>query len=168
MALFSKREKPPELDGIEKDERVLSWADTSDGEAVVATSRGVWWPVPAEHRLIAWQHIDKVVWRDGIIAITEAEVVDDLLVDRRPVSARLDQPRDLPPVVRKRVEANIVRTELLSVGGGAVRFVARRVPGHDGVLWWARIEPGTSDTEAVRAAISARLALLRAEADQSL
>ena len=168
MPLFAKREKPPVVDGIGKDERVLSWADTSDGAAVVATSRGVWWPGSDEHRLIAWHHIDKVVWRDGIIAITEAEIVDDLLVERRPVSAVLEKPRDLPPAVRKRVEANIVRSELLSVGGGAVRFVARRVPGRDGVHWWARIEPGTSDTEVVRAAISARLALLRAEAEQPL
>lgn len=165
MGLFARREKPPALDGIEKDERVLSWADTAGGSAVVATSRGLWWPVSSEYRLIAWHHIDKAVWRDGIMAITEAEVVDDLVVDRRPVSVVLDKPRDLPPVVRKRVEANIVRSELLSVGGGAVRFVARRVPGEDGVSWWARLEPGTPDTESVRAAISARLALLRAEAE---
>jgi hypothetical protein len=111
-----------------------------------------------------WQHVDKVVWRDGVLTVTEADVVDDaLLVDRAPVSVVLATPRDLPPVVRKRVESNIVKTELLAVGGGAVRFVARRQPGRDGVTWWARIEPGTPDTERLRSAIAARLAILRAD-----
>jgi hypothetical protein len=77
--------------------------------------------------------------------------------------ATLSRPRDLPPTIRKRVEANIVRSELLTIGGGAVRFVGRRLPGRDGVSWWARLEPGTRDTERVRAAIRARLAILRAD-----
>jgi hypothetical protein len=89
--------------------------------------------------------------------------VDDLLlVDRPPITARLTKPRDLPPTVRKRVEANIVRSELLALGGGTVRFVGRREPGRDGVTWWARLEPGTPDTEEVRAAVRARIAILRA------
>ena len=110
-----------------------------------------------------WQHIDKVIWQDGRLFVTEAEVEDDLLlVDRPVVSVALAVPRDLPPTVRKRVEANIVRTELVSVPGGAVRFVARRQPGRDGVTWWARLEPGTPDSEDLRSAVRARVALLRA------
>ena len=71
--------------------------------------------------------------------------------------------RDLPPQVRARVEKNIVRTELVSVSGGQVRFVGRRTPGEDGVRWYARFEPGTPDTVPTRAAVRARLELLRAE-----
>jgi hypothetical protein len=74
----------------------------------------------------------------------------------------LTVPRDLPPTVRKRIEGNIVRTEVAAVGGGAVRFVARRQPGRDGVIWWARLEAGTTDTEEVRSAVRARVAILRA------
>ena len=114
-------------------------------------------------RRLPWQHVDQVVWRDGVLTVTEADVVDDaLLVDRAPVAARLSTPRHLPLVVRKRVESNIVKSELVTVPGGAVRFVARREPGRDGVSWLARIEPGTPDTERLRAAINARLAILRA------
>jgi hypothetical protein len=167
MALFHRRERPPAdvLALLDDRERFVSWADTSTGAVVVATSLGLWWPFPDGPRRMPWQHVDKVVWRDGVLTVTEAEVIDDaLLVDHRPVSAMLETPRDLPPVVRKRVEANIVKTELLAVGGGAVRFVARRVPGRDGVTWWARIEPGTPDTEQLRSAIHARLAILRADA----
>jgi hypothetical protein len=166
MALFTRRERPPAdvVARLGRDERVLSWADTADDNVVLATSQGLWWPGPQGLRPIRWQHVDKAVWRDGIITVTEADVVDDvLLVDRAPVSVGLKRPRDLPPVVRKRVEANIVRSELVSVNGGVVRFVARRQPGRDGVIWWARLEPGTRDNAVVRSAVRARLAILRAQ-----
>jgi hypothetical protein len=164
MALFHRRETPPAdlLALLGKDERVVSWADTPDG-AVAATQYGLWWPEAGGHRLIRWQHVDKAVWRDDYLIVVEADVVDDaFLVDRAPVSVRVTVPRDLPPTVRKRVEGNIVERELLSVGGGAVRFVARREPGRDGLQWWARLEPGTPATEATRRAVLARLEKLRA------
>src|SRR5919197_1400788 len=164
MRLFGRRERPPAHVAalLSRGERVLSWADTADGDVIVATPQGIWWPDPNGPRRIPWEHVDKVVW-GGTLTLVEADVVDDLLlVDRPPITARLAQPRDLPPIVRKRVEANIVRTEVVKVGGGAVRFVGRRQPGRDGVTWWARLEPGTPVTEAVRAAVQARVAILRA------
>ena len=95
--------------------------------------------------------------------MTAARVVDDVfLEDLVPTSVRLTEPRDLPPVIRKRVEGSIVDSELAAVAGGAVRFVARRVPGRDGPAWWARLEPGTPDTEPTRAAARARVERLRA------
>jgi hypothetical protein len=165
MALFGRRERPPAdlLALLARDERVVSWADTADDAVVVATPKGVWWPDPDGPRLILWQHINKATWRSGVLTIIEADVVDDvLLVDRSPIAARLTRPRDLPPTIRKRVETNIVRSELLGIGGGAVRFVGRRQPGKDGVAWWAHLESGTEDTDAVRAAVRARIAILRA------
>ncbi|MDT4918878.1 MAG: hypothetical protein QOH89_3578 [Pseudonocardiales bacterium] len=166
MRLLKRRESPPVelVTALGKDERVVSWADTDDGGVVAATQRGLWWPEPEGPRCMPWQFIDKVVWRDGRLIVIEAEVDDDLLlVDRPAVSAVLTTPRDLPPVVRKRVEGNIVRTELATVDGGAVRFVARRQPGRDGVAWWARLEPGTPDSDEVRSAVRARVEKLRAE-----
>ena len=165
MRLFSRRDHPPaELTkALGKDERVVSWADTDDGRVIAATPRGLWWPDPSGPRLIPWQHIDKVTWRDGRLIVIEADVEDDLLlVDRPAVAALLTTPRDLPPTVRKRVEANIVKRELATVTGGAVRFVARRLPGRDGVTWWARLEPGTPDSAELRSAVRARVASLRA------
>jgi hypothetical protein len=160
MALFTRRERPPALPGLAPGERIVSWADTADGDVVAATRLGLWWPGP---RRIGWQHVDKATWRDGILTVIEADVVDDLLlVDRPPVSVTLTVPRDLPPTVRKRVEANIVARELLTVPGGAVRFVGRRIPGADGVNWWAHLEAGTSDTPELRSAIAARIEILRA------
>jgi hypothetical protein len=85
-----------------------------------------------------------------------------ILVDRPPVSTRIVNPRDLPPIVRKRVESSVVRSEVHPVPGGAARFVGRRIPGRDGVTWWVRLEPGTRDTTATRAGIAERVNGLRA------
>jgi hypothetical protein len=166
MRLFHRRDAPPSaaLAHLDAGERVVSWADTASGDVVLATPRGLWWPAVDAPRLIGWQHVAKAVWRDGALTVTEAEIVDDLLlVERRPVSVELSVPRDLPPTVRKRVEANIVSSEVAPVPGGSARFVARRVPGEDGVRWWARLEAGTPDTDQVRSAVAARVASLRAD-----
>jgi hypothetical protein len=165
MALFHRRDRPSAdvMAQLPKDERIVSWADTEDGSHVVATPVGLWWPEGAVLRRIGWQFIDKAVWRDGTLTVTEAEVVDDLLlVDRPPVTVRIAVPRDLPPTVRKRVEANIVRSQLQPVSGGSARFVARRVPGRDGVVWWVRLEDGLRADERVRAQLEDRVAELRA------
>jgi hypothetical protein len=166
MRLFHRRDAPPPeaIAHLDPDERVVSWADTASGGVVLATPRGLWWPDGESPRLIGWQQISKAVWRDGVLAVTEADVVDDLLlVERRPVAVALSVPRDLPPTVRKRVEANIVSSQIAPVPGGSARFVARRVPGEDGVHWWARLETGTPDTDQVRSAVAARVASLRAD-----
>lgn len=169
MRLFGRREAPPPsvLSALPKDQRVVSWADTADGSVVLATPAGLWWPDDAGPRLIGWQLVDKAVWHEDVLTVVEAEVVEDVfLVDRPPVSALLTVPRDLPPTVRKRVENNIVRSDIATVGGGAARFVARRVPGRNGITWWARLEPGTADSPEVRAAVRARVLLLRRAAEE--
>lgn len=165
MPLFGKRDKPPAaVTGLlEPGERIVSWADTSTDQVVAASTHGLWWPAPEGPRRIPWQFVDKVVWQADVLSVTEAEVGEDRMIVEKPaVHARITVPRDLPPTVRKRVEQNIVRSELASVTGGAVRFVGRRVPGRDGVTWWARLEPGTPDTVSVRAAVAARLDRLSA------
>lgn len=167
--IFSRRERPPAeiVALLDRDERVVSWADVAGGGVVVATQRGLWWPFPDGPRRIGWEHIDKAVWRDDELTVVEASVVDELLlVDRPPVTVRLDVPRDLPPTVRKRVEASVLRSEVHAVPGGAARFVARRIPGRDGVTWWARLEPGTRDAPMVRTEVAARIGLLRAAWEQ--
>ena len=153
--IFRRRDRPPRelVAQLNRDERIVSWADTDAG-AVAASNRGLW--VPA-YRRIGWELVDKAVWRDGVLTVTEAELVDDLLLRDLPsIHLPLTVPRDLPPTVRRRVEASVVRSEVLPVAGGAARFVARRVPGRDGVSWWARLEPGTRDTDATRTSVRSR------------
>lgn len=166
MRLFHRRDEPPAevVAQLPRHERIVSFADVAGGGVVLASPSGLWWPEPDGVRLIAWQHISKATWRDGRLSVIEADVVDDLvLVDRDPVGVTISVPRDLPAVVRKRVEANIVDSQLHPVPGGSARFVARRIPGQDGLRWWARLEPGTPDDPDVRAAVVARVDKLRRE-----
>jgi hypothetical protein len=162
MRLFS-RDRPPAdaLALLDTGERVASWADTADGAVVMATPLGLWWPFPSGLRRIGWQHVSKATWRDGVMSVVEGEVVDGLVEDRPAVAVTLSTPRDLPIAVRKRVQQNFLKNELVSVSGGAVRFVQRRVPGADRSEWSARPEPGTRLTPETRAAVQARLELLR-------
>jgi hypothetical protein len=169
VKLFRRPDAPPAsvLSDLPDDERVVSWADTADGSVVLATPSGLWWPAESGPRLIGWQLVDKAVWHEDVLTVVEADVVDDvLLVDRAPMSTVLSVPRDLPPTVRKRVERTIVRSDMVAVPGGAARFVARRVPGRNGVIWWARLEPGTPDTAPARAAVRERVDLLRRRAEE--
>jgi hypothetical protein len=166
LGIFHRSDRPPAevLAQLPKDERVVSWGDTASGSVVIATPTGLWWPGADGQRCIGWQYINKAVWQGRALVVTEAEVVDDMLLRDKPdVAVELAVPRDLPPTVRKRIEANVVRSELLGIFGGQARFVARRIPGADGVQWWARLEGGTKDSPQVRSAISARLAILRSE-----
>lgn len=159
-----RREHPPAevAAALGPDERVIAWGDTADS-AVVATPKGLWWPERGGHRLIGWERISKATWRSGSLTVVEADVIDDLLiVDLPPVHVDVIKPRNLAPTVRKRVETNIAHTELIRVGGGAARVVGRRIPGRDGLVWWARLEPGTRDSDATRGAINARIDQLRA------
>lgn len=156
--ILHRRERPPAelLARLDRDERVVSWARSGTG-VVAATNRGLWVPVDGESRRIGWEFVDKAVWRDGVLTVIEADLVDDLLLrEQPPMYLRLDEPRDLPPTVRRRVESSVARSEVLPVTGGHARFVARRVPGRDGLSWWARLEPGTPDTAEVRAAVRAQ------------
>jgi hypothetical protein len=160
---------PPEIVRLlAKDDRVVSWARAVDG-VVLASRHGLWWPDPAGSRMIGWHLIDKAVWDEGRLTVTEAEVVDDLILrELSPVTLQIEQPRDLPPTIRKRVETSVVRSEVVILPGGAVRLVARRVTGRDGVSWWARLEAGTSDTPDVRADVEDVLGQLRARSAAEL
>jgi hypothetical protein len=132
----------------------------------VATRLGLWWPdatVPAGQRLIGWELISKATWDAGRLTVIEAEIVDDLyLLDRPPVSIELTVTRDLPPNVRKRVELSVAQSELVDLPSGAGRFVGRRVPNHDGLAWWCRLEPGTVDDAETREVVADVLEALRA------
>jgi hypothetical protein len=166
VALFGRREKPPAqlLAALEPDERIVSWADTDSGEVVAATTRGLRWPADDGPELIEWHLVARAEWTEHGLILTPSRIDDDVfLVDLPRRRVRLSVPRDLPPTIRKRVEANVVRSERAMIATGAVRFVARRVPGVDGVRWWAWFEPGVRPSADDLAAARARVERLRAE-----
>jgi hypothetical protein len=161
-----RRERPPAdvVALLDPDDRIVSWAPTVAGGTLVASRRGLWWPDSPSPRLINWERIDKATWQDAAVTVVEADLIDDLLlIDRAPVRIELAEARDLPQTIRQRVQSGVVSSELVTGGGVSMRVVGRRVPGRDGVSWWARLEPGVPDSPVVRAVVHDVLDARRAQ-----
>lgn len=161
-----RRDRPPPhvAAGLDPDDRLLSWAAVSGGGFLVASRLGL---RPPDGCRIAWHVIDKAVWRDGKLTVTEAaEVAPQVLAAVPTVSYSLAEPRDLPAVVRSRVTSSIAYTSRHSLAsGGSVQIIARRVPGQDGLTWSMRFARAADrDDPALRAAADQLLADARANA----
>ncbi|MGI8880734.1 MAG: hypothetical protein ACR2KJ_09575 [Jatrophihabitans sp.] len=170
MALLGKRPPAEARKLLDRSEHIVTWADTSGGVPLIVTNLGLWWPEDTGPRRISWALVDKAVWSEDTLTVTEAEVQDDLLlVEQVPKSVTLAQPRTVPPAVRKRVEFTVAQRHEVLVSGRPVRIVARRVPGQDGLKWWARLPDDLPDGPTVRAELAAAIERLRgAEADPTL
>ncbi len=158
-----RRDRPPTdvTAGLAQNDRLLSWA-TTDAGFVVASRRGLRLP---DDRFLAWHRIDKAVWRDGALALTEAVEVDPgVLEAQEPVTIVLTDVRNLPAVVQTRVTQSVAHSSRHTLpSGGAVRVVARRVVGQDGLEWSLRYESGADRTDPQdRAAAEQLLAETRA------
>lgn len=175
MALFGRRLRPPAgLRGLlAADERLLAMAE--DGPAAVAATQfGLWLPVePAEStpgwRRIGWEHVVKATWGEDGLQVIEG-VLDDagVVTDLPTLTLRLAEPRNLPAVIKTRVEASIARWEQVRVPGGTGRVVARRRTGRDGLLWTARLDSGTPDSAQARAALTAYLEQVAKQSPEQL
>ena len=176
MAPSLRRLRPPS--GLRRlltgDERLLAMAE--DGPATVAATRfGLWLPAggvlaaagaasavvvcdvePAQPgwRRLDWDRVVKASWTgDGLHLIEGVVDSDGVVTDLPPVTLRLAEPRNLPAVVKARVEASIARWEQVRVPEGTGRIVARRRPGVDGLVWTARLDSGTPDSAQARAVL---------------
>ena len=132
---------------------VLAWGRDREGRPLVATGAGLW----GYGELLAWEEIDHVRWAEDILLVV---AVDG---DARPVP--LGEPRDLPAVVRAKVEASVLhsrRVGLLPDGRG-VTVIARRLA--DGAIdWRLRFDAGLSpDDPDLRAQADDALERVRAE-----
>ncbi len=175
--LLGSEPLPPGFPGLEPDERVVAVAATADGAHVVVTSFGLWLPegdadAPGFRR-VGWHLVSRAVWRNGALAVVEAEERERLagdggpeavlLADRPTRRFRLADPGRVPEAVHARVEASIRSRhhrdrpggdlpggDLPGGGaaggnrsGGGAWFVQRKVPGRDGTVLQVRPDPGT-------------------------
>jgi hypothetical protein len=159
VALLSRWVRPPAelrrlLDGHE---RVLAVADTESSVAI-ATQLGLWLPEAGSWRRVGWDRVVKATWTEGGLHVVEGALEAGIVTDLPDVAVALVEPRNLPAVVRARVENSIVRSEQVQVSGGTARLVARRVPGVDGISWTARLDTGTVDSATARAELIVYLA----------
>jgi hypothetical protein len=175
VGLFNRRPKLPadRRPALERDERMLSWASVANGDGVVVvTNLGIWLPGRA-HRL-GWHDINKAVWSGRELAVTPAEVTQErdgyLVVTDLPVETYLLlEPGDVPHQVRARVTSSVSYTAHHKLdAGGAVRVVARRVAGVDGLRWTVRYDTGTpTDDPAVVEQTGEVVTTARATSDPS-
>ncbi|MBX6355033.1 MAG: hypothetical protein IRZ05_04150 [Micromonosporaceae bacterium] len=154
--------KPP----LERDERVVAWAQTGSGEVVVATNRGLF--LPGRTGRLPWHEIHKAVWSGRELVVTPARMVEQregyVIAEDLPSEGHLlIEPHDLPRQVYTRVTRSVAYTAHHPVPGGGVRVVARRVSGVDGLTWTVRYDPGTDrDSAAVRQRTAELVAQARA------
>jgi hypothetical protein len=169
MSVLSRWSRPPAQfrSLLGPQERVLAMNGRSEGGTeplVVATQLGLWLPVQADAgadayadagagatdpawRRIGWDRVVKATWSGGVLEVIEGERdADGVVTDLPTVRVALSEPRNVPSVVRTRVENSIARSELVQLPGGSGRIVARRVPGVDGLTWTARLDTGTRAT----------------------
>ncbi|MEP6851416.1 MAG: hypothetical protein ABJA87_01935 [bacterium] len=167
--MFSRKRAPASVrTRLDGNERVLASGSTAGGTTVVATNLGLWWPEEPPRR-IPWQLIDKAAWTEVGLLVVEADVVDDLfLVDRPAAVVALAQEGKLPPTVRRRVEASVVRSLEVRTSAGVALVVGRRVPGRDGVTWWARPPRGATVTDGIRAELEDVVGRLREQSSAEL
>lgn len=189
MSLFRRTRKLPadRRPALERDERVLAWAEASggadvpdgaDGPAgpsaaggpatVVVTNRGLW--LPGEPGRLGWHEIHKAVWSGRELTVTPAGVVGEgpgyaVVADRDTRTFLLLDPGDVPHQVRVRVTASVSYTSHHRLPGGAgCRVVGRRVSGVDGLTWTVRFDPGARpDSESVQGLVADLVAHARAE-----
>lgn len=170
MRLLGRPRVPAALrSAFAKDERLLGLADEGAG-AVVATTLGLWLPDGADPgsnqlgwRRLGWHQIVKATWTEAGLEVIEGAVdADGVVADLPPVRYRLSEPRNLPLVVRQRVEHSIGRWEQVRVPGGTGRIVGRREPGVNGISWTARVDSGTPDSAEARAVLLGYLDRVRA------
>jgi hypothetical protein len=131
---------------VARDERIVAWACTSDGAALVATNLGLW--LPGRSDRLGWQQIHKASWEQPVLRVVPAQRLGDgdgyeIVADGPDVSYILAEPAALPAVVRQRVTRSVAYTRHDSLPGGGARVVARRTPGRNGVTWHVRYDDGT-------------------------
>ena len=145
--LFHRRpklaaEKRPALD---RDERILAWGDATDGQVMVATTKGLW--LPGRDRL-GWHEVHKAAWSGRELRITASEVAEQrdgytVVVDQPVAAYLLLEPGEVPEHVRERVTKSVPHTWHHQLPGGGVRIAARKVSGVNGLTWTVRYDAGT-------------------------
>jgi hypothetical protein len=147
VTIFRRKPKlPAQLrPALEPDERVLAWSAAGEGQALVATNRGLW--LPGRGRL-GWHEIHKAAWSGRELRVTPAETAEErdgyaVLVDGPVASFLLLDPGEMPDQVRTRVTRSVAFTAHYVLPIGGVRVVGRRVSGANGLSWAVRYDSGT-------------------------
>ena len=135
MGVLRRRTTPDAVKAVPLDrgERRVAWALTTEGEPVVATNVGLRLP---DEPVLPWDHIERASFNRPVLTVLELAEVEGTGAAHQ-VSLDLDgDVTDLPETVRARVAASVAwssHTKLAPAGG--VRIVGRRRPGLAALDW---------------------------------
>lgn len=169
MGLFHRARAPAQVTArFEADERTLSFAEDERGTPLLASTVGLWLPAGDGPRRIGWADVVRAGWRDRVLTVIEGVEAEPGYVDSLPpVTFALPAPDGLPAAIRERVTRSVVVSQRHPLSGTAgVRIVGRKVPGHDGLLWRAHLDPGAHRGDPVVRSQVAEL-IARAAAEES-
>ena len=144
MGLFSRsQELPPELRDLLGGKNPLAWAHHSGG-VIAATRQGIVSVDNHETLALGWEDLIQAVWTPPMLSVVS---IRDGISQTH--AWLLEEPAQVPAVVRDRVTHSVVADHMRTfTPGGVVQFVARRVG--SGVEWvalphdqeWAATEIG--------------------------
>ncbi|GIH03241.1 hypothetical protein Rhe02_13080 [Rhizocola hellebori] len=144
--LFKRRLLPAaHRPAFAENERVLAWALTQAGSAVIATNLRLW----VAGTGTPWNEVSKAKWDGSELTVITSSVVAQregyaVIEDNPPVRIELVDPEHLPHQIRLRVTSSVKNPSHHGLpGGGGVWIAARRAPGVDGLSWIARYDTGT-------------------------
>lgn len=141
-------------------EHVIAHGTTTDGRYAVASSHALYLPVGDGFHRLGWERVARAVWRQEVLRVTEAgEPGSSTPVHEVPLA----DPGQLTDAVHDRVTSTIVMSHHVPLQGKAgVRFIARRRPGSEEVLWSVAFDQGIDATDpAVRERATRELEDLR-------
>jgi hypothetical protein len=124
---------------------------------VVVTAAALYVPDRSGHRRLPFDQVASAVWSDDTLEVVLVGPA------RESFRVRLDEPGEVPPVVRERVTSSIVLSEHVLLEGplGAL-ITARRVPGRDGLRWSVVFDAGLDPSDpALRLKADAAIVELR-------
>ena len=155
MKLFNR--PPAEVSSLlERGERALAWAETSDGGWLVATGTRLCGSGPTlDYR---WVSVLGASWDPPVL---ELKIWTPQRVDTSALT--IPQAGVLPQVIRERImQSLVVQRHVALSGKKGVRFLARRDPETDLVTWQTVLDAGVDASDpAVAARIAESLAVLR-------
>ena len=146
MGLLRRRTVPEAVKSrqLERGERRVSWALTTDGRPVVATERALYLP---DGERLEWEQVERATFSRPVLTVNELAEVEGT-GRRHTIELDLDGVTDLPETVRARVAASVAwssHTRLTADGG--VRIVGRRRPGLEVLDWQMVFDRGVDPTD---------------------
>jgi hypothetical protein len=146
---------------LEPGERVLAVAADPEQRLVVATDRDLLLQRrPPEYDRIGWESVDRATFDDGLLRLTGHDASNAEFRLRVP----LEEPGELPRVVRDRVTSSIVLSQHVALRAErGVRVTARRRPGTPGLLWRSRLDDELDSSPELVSEAESMLAAVRRE-----